>query len=200
MKYTIVPGSKKQVLIHLHGTGGASADLFGLGQMILSDATLVGIDGDVFENGMRRYFARYADGTFDMESFKENTYRLYKTINDVITKEQLDGANISILGYSNGANILLNLMREYDDNKFHNVLLFHPSSTRESDPYIQKGINVFMTRGAQDPFITKDAFKQIQKALKDADNTVKTHEHDFGHQLLHEEVSTAQKFMEKMQD
>ena len=89
-------------------------------------------------------------------------------------------------------------MREYHDNAFDNLLLFHPSPAREEDPFIQKNVNVFMTSGKQDPFISKDEFKDIQKALKKADNPVKTFTHDYGHQLIHEELEEAKRFLEKL--
>lgn len=197
MKYTKYPGSTQQVIILLHGTGGSSVELFSLGQVLNKDATLIGIDGEVYENGMRRYFARYSDGTFDLESLKENTDKLHETIQEVLKKELLEDAKITALGYSNGANILLNLLREYDDNPFDNILLFHPSSAREETPFIQKDLNIFMTSGKNDTFITNDQFKEMQKALKNADNTVKTYTHDYGHQLIHDELEEAKKFLEK---
>ncbi|HZJ87117.1 MAG TPA: dienelactone hydrolase family protein [Erysipelothrix sp.] len=198
MEYTHIPGSTAQVILLFHGTGGSSAELLGLGQYLNKDATLIGIDGEVFENGMRRYFERYSNGSFNLESLKANTDKVYEKIKLILKKENLEDATISALGYSNGANLLLNLMREYDDNAFDNLLLFHPSPAREDDPFIQKDVEVFMTSGKQDPFITKDEFKQLQKALKKADNTVKTFTHDLGHQLIHEELEEAKRFLEKI--
>ena len=50
MEYTHLPGSTAQVILLFHGTGGSSAELLGLGQLLNKDATLIGIDGEVFEN------------------------------------------------------------------------------------------------------------------------------------------------------
>ena len=197
MKHSIHNGSNDHVIIHLHGTGGDAAGLLGLGQMIDPNATLIGIDGDVFENGMRRYFKRYPDGSFDLESLHENTQRLYDTIQHVLTHYMLDGYTISVLGYSNGANIAQNLIKEHAVT-INNLILYHPSPTRMDVPFKkQENLRVFMTGGKQDPFISKDDFKTIQKHLKDADIKVKTFVHDGGHELIHEEIMETKAFINK---
>ena len=197
MNYTLIPGTHKRVIILFHGTGGSATDLLGIGQILDEHASLLGTQGDVFENGMRRYFARYPDGSFDLESLKENTDKIHADLQEILVKEQRDQHEIIALGYSNGANLILNLMREYKDNVFSKVILFHPSSAREEIPYIQENIDVFMTSGKQDPYITKDEFKQMQKDLKKTNNKVKTFTHDLGHQLIQEELIEAKVFLGK---
>lgn len=197
MKYTIHPGSNQHVIIHLHGTGGSSAGLFGLGQMLDPDAILVGIDGAVMEHGMRRYFARYPDGGFDLESLRDNTTVLNDIINKIIEEHNFQDYKISMLGYSNGANIAQNLIKTYDV-KIDNLILYHPSPTRMDTPFKKHdNLKVFMTGGDHDPFISKDDFKQIQKMLKEAEIKVKTFVHGGGHELIQEEITETKKFLNK---
>lgn len=197
MKYFIHPTKQEHVIFLLHGTGGSSADLMGIGQFLDSNATLVGIDGDVFENGMRRYFKRYPNGDFDMESFKEKTDELHQLLNQIIEDNNFKDIKMSALGYSNGANILLNLFREYDNVPFDNVILFHPSSVLETSPYKDSKTNIIMTFGEGDPFITKDQFKDMSKLLKEYKFDVDTIKTKFGHQLIQEELVEAKKYLEK---
>ena len=198
MKYTIHPGDNHHVIFHLHGTGGTAAGLFGLGQMLDEDAILVGIDGEVFEQGMRRYFIRNADGSFDEKSLNENTDQLHALMKEIIEKHQFEDYKLTVLGYSNGANIAQSLLKKHQ-TQIQNVLLFHPAPTLMDKPYLkQNKMNVFMTGGAEDPFISQDAFKTVKKMLKDADYDVKTFMHPGGHELIHEEIIEAKAFLQKI--
>ena len=55
------------VLVLLHGTGGDERSLLDLGHDLDPQASLLGIRGNVLENGMPRYFKRLAEGIYDEE-------------------------------------------------------------------------------------------------------------------------------------
>ena len=63
MRHIHIPGKNNHVLVLLHGTGGSASSLFEIGQYIDPEATMIGFQGEVEEQGMARYFARYQDGT-----------------------------------------------------------------------------------------------------------------------------------------
>lgn len=197
MKYTIHQGDNEHVIFHLHGTGGTSTELFSIGQSIDKNATLIGIDGDVFENGMRRYFARYEDLSFDLESLDKQTDKLYKTITEIIEKEMLKGKIMTLLGYSNGANIAINLLKKYSLN-FNHFILFHPTLVNEGvDFKSQDNLRVLITYGEDDPFVDENSFKLLKKELSKAKIKVKTFEHKQGHSLTRDEVIDARKLVNK---
>ena len=50
-----------------------------------------------------------------------------------------------------------------------------------------------ITSGSNDPFITEEAFKQLYSDLKAAGNDVLDFSHDFGHQLIQEELDFTKK-------
>ena len=52
----------------LHGTGGNEDDLLTIAQMIDAKATILAPRGKVLENGMPRYFKRFAEGVFDLKT------------------------------------------------------------------------------------------------------------------------------------
>ncbi len=60
----------------LHGTGGNESDLLPLAKMIDDKANVLGVRGNVLENGMPRFFRRLQEGVFDMEDLKKRTDEL----------------------------------------------------------------------------------------------------------------------------
>ena len=57
-------------------TGGNEHDLLNLGRALDPDAALLSPRGKVLENGMPRFFRRFAEGVFDLEDLKLRTDEL----------------------------------------------------------------------------------------------------------------------------
>ena len=60
----------------LHGTGGNESDLLPLGRQLAPGSALLSPRGDVSENGMPRFFRRYAEGVFDLDDVARRTHAL----------------------------------------------------------------------------------------------------------------------------
>lgn len=195
MKYIVKKGDGERVIFLLHGTGGDAENLLELGSYLDEKATLVGLEGRVNENGLTRFFARNEDGTFDLTSLSKETIILKEKIDQILKENNLLDNSIVLLGYSNGANILQNLLKEYSLSA-QSVLLFHPSSVRPSVPFMkQPQTEVLITYGAQDPYTSKEEFDFLSKKLQDAKINVTSFDHEYGHQLIQEELITAKKVM-----
>src|SRR5438094_3409044 len=69
-------GSSTRTLVLLHGTGRNEHDLISLGREVDPAAGILSPRGKVLENGMPRFFRRLAEGVFDEEDLKKNTYEL----------------------------------------------------------------------------------------------------------------------------
>ncbi|MHC5268786.1 alpha/beta hydrolase [Enterococcus sp. LJL98] len=192
MKHIQIPGKNKHVLILLHGTGGSASSLFEVGQFIDPEATMIGFQGEVEEQGMARYFARYHDGTFDLRSLASATYDFQDTLKKVIKQYQLENHEITVIGYSNGANLALNVLKEFEQAPFHRAFLFHPSPVRPTIPLkAQKDLQVLLTSGANDPYISEAQFRTLKQAFSDAGIAVEVLHHAYGHQLIQEELDRA---------
>src|SRR3954465_14387409 len=89
----------------LHGTGGDENDLLPLGNALWPGAALLGVRGKVLENGMPRFFRRFAEGVFDVEDLKARTEELAQFIDDAAKRYGFSRKKMIVVGYSNGANI-----------------------------------------------------------------------------------------------
>src|SRR5712692_873170 len=65
------PGNRGDLtLLLLHGTGADEEDLIPLRKTLAPGAALLSPRGKVLENGMPRFFRRFAEGVFDIEDLK----------------------------------------------------------------------------------------------------------------------------------
>lgn len=198
MKHIKIDGQSDLVLFLLHGTGGNKESLLEIARYIAPDATLIGLDGTVMENGMRRYFARYADGSFDLESLKEATDLLRDTIDQLVADYDLSQKKIGLLGYSNGANLAVNLFKEYETT-YDLALLLHPSPGRATAAFKpQAQLHALVTSGANDPYISEAEFKQLTDTMAEAGISVEALTHEQGHSLTQAELIAAQALIARL--
>ncbi len=76
-------------LLLLHGAGGNENDLLPLGRALLPGAALLSPRGKVLENGMPRFFRRFAEGVFDLEDLKARTGELAVFLDAAIARYKL---------------------------------------------------------------------------------------------------------------
>lgn len=198
MRHIHIPGKNNHAIVLLHGTGGSASSLFEIGQRLDPEAALIGFQGEVEEQGMARYFARYRDGSFDLRSLASATYDFRDTLEKVIKQYGLEDFTITVVGYSNGANLAVNVFKEFQNLPISNALLFHPSPVRSEMPFKQQaGLRVLITSGDNDPYITVAQFNELHEQLKAANIQVETLVHHYGHQLVYEEIGAAKALIEK---
>lgn len=185
-------GTNNNVIFLLHGTGGNEQDLMPIAKYLDPHATLIGIRGNHEEGGMLRYFLRNADGSFDARSLMEETYILKNEIDTLIERYDLGAKNLYILGYSNGANIMQSMMKEFE-LPFKGYFLLHPAKTRFEEPFKPQEGYVMITSGANDPYINQATFQGIVDGLKAVVGDVNPYVHQHGHALTQEELDLAKK-------
>lgn len=117
--------ANQPTLVLFHGTGGNEQDLLPLAELLAPGASVLGIRGNVLENGMPRYFRRLAEGVFDEEDLIFRTHELKQFLDVAAAQYGFDADNLVAVGYSNGANIAGSLLFHYG-NLFRSAVLLHP--------------------------------------------------------------------------
>lgn len=195
MIHEFINKQSTKTIILLHGTGGNEKDLLSIGQIIDSEANLLGIRGNVQENGMNRYFRRIAEGIFDLEDLHARTHELYEEIVHLSKQYQFDLNETIGLGYSNGANILANLLFLYP-NVIQKAILFHPMVPDRSVKRNELSeTNIFISAGMNDPLILAEETNELFKMYQACKANVKINWENSGHQLTYNEINKAKEWI-----
>lgn len=185
-------GTNNNVIFLLHGTGGNEQDLMPIAKYLDPHATLIGIRGNHEEGGMLRYFLRNDDGSFDERSLMAETYTLKNEIDQLIERYALADKSLYILGYSNGANIMQSMMKEFE-LPFKGYFLLHPAKTRFNEPFKPQRGYVMISSGENDPYISQETFQGIVTDLQSSVENVNPFVHQHGHALTQDELDLAKK-------
>lgn len=193
MKHIFKQGTNQEapVLLLLHGTGGNEQDLLPLADMISPESSVLGVRGNVLENGMPRFFRRLAEGVFDLEDLVFRTRELSAFINEAAEKYGFDRGNVIAIGYSNGANIAASMLF-HDKDALRGAILHHAMvPLRDIQLPDLKGTAVFIGAGENDPLIPAQGSRELEELLTGAGAEVETHWERNGHQLTRTEVEAA---------
>ncbi|KKO55075.1 alpha/beta hydrolase [Paenibacillus sp. DMB20] len=178
-------------LLMLHGTGGDEHDLVPLADIISSSSNVLGVRGNVLENGMPRFFRRLAEGVFDEEDLIRRTKDLKAFIDEAAEQYGFDRSRVVAVGYSNGANIAASLLFHYA-NALQGAVLHHPMvPLRGLELPNLSGIPVFIAAGKRDTMCPPQETEELNGLLAGAGADVHLHWEYGGHQLTRGEVEAA---------
>lgn len=198
-EHIFIQGQDKHAptLLLLHGTGGNERDLLPLAQLIAPEASVLGVRGNVLENGMPRFFRRLAEGVFDEEDLITRTHELHAFISEMAEKYEFDRERVLAIGYSNGANIAASLLYHYA-NSLHGAILFHAMvPLRGVDLPQLDNTPVFIGAGKHDPLIPIQETKELAEVLQQAGANVTEFWSEGGHELSRLEVEEAREWFTK---
>ncbi|MBI2486805.1 MAG: alpha/beta hydrolase [Deltaproteobacteria bacterium] len=184
-------------LLLLHGTGGNESSLLSLGRSLAPGCALLGPRGQVLENGMPRFFRRFAEGVFDIEDLVFRTNELADFVEDASNVYKFDLTKLIAVGYSNGANIaasVLLLRPELLDG----AVLFRPMVplVPEKTPNIS-GTSVLISAGKLDPIVPQEETERLATLLRECASDVTVNLQDRGHELSSEEIKYAKEWLSK---
>lgn len=186
--------SRPALLFLFHGTGGDENQFFTFGRQLLPDATLISPRGDVSEHGALRFFKRTGEGQYDMADLALRTTAMVEFI-----KEQIGLVQPSVvlgLGYSNGANILTNVMLEEPD-LFHGAVLMHPLIPCQPKPQpLLKQKRVLLTAGRRDTICPPSLTQQLADYFNSQAAETTLFWHEGGHEIQQAELSVIQSFLD----
>jgi predicted esterase len=184
-------GDPHVTLLLLHGTGGNEDDLIPLGRVLLPGAAMLSLRGQVLENGMPRFFRRFAEGVFDVEDLKARTDDLAEFIERARTYYNLQKSRFVAVGYSNGANIAASLMLLHPHHLAAGVLFramvpFQVDLVRNLSQ-----LSVLIGAGRNDRIVGPDAPEQLADMLTAGGASVSLFWHEGGHELGQDDVDFA---------
>lgn len=178
-------------LLLLHGTGGTETDLLPLAELISPASPVLGVRGNVLENGMPRFFRRLAAGVFDEEDLMLRTRELNDFLDEASEQYGFDRRALVAVGYSNGANIAASLLFHYPQ-ALGGAILHHPMVPRRGvELPDMAGLPVFIGAGRYDAMSPARETEELERLLSGAGANVHVHWEPYGHQLTPTEVDAA---------
>jgi predicted esterase len=184
--------------ILLHGTGGDEQDLLPLGRELWPGAGLLGVRGNVLENGMPRFFRRFAEGVFDVDDLKARTNELAQFIDRAAQHYGFSKQNLVAVGYSNGANVAASLILLHPHYLkaavlFRAMVPFTPDLIRNFS-----SLSVFIAASERDPIVPRDQTEQLAAVLESGGANVALFWHQGGHELGADDVMAAKRWLQEI--
>jgi len=182
-------------LLLLHGTGGDEHNLIPIAQSLSPGSALLSPRGDVLEQGMPRFFRRFAEGVFDLADVEKRTLALADFIVAASAHYEIDPAKLVAVGYSNGANIAASLFFLRPE-VLAGAALLRPMVVLEpkSVPDLN-GKRILISSGQQDPIVPADQSKRLANLFRDAGAEVTLNSHAGGHGLTNVDFTAARLFL-----
>ncbi len=197
--HSYVAGSRPETLLLLHGTGGNETDLLPLGEAVLPGAALLSPRGQVMENGMARFFRRFAQGVFDVPDVKRRAAELGEFLREMAGKHGFDLGRVEALGYSNGANMAAAMLLT-GAARFQRAVLVRAMAVLERRelgalPDLE-GTEVLLAQGLYDPMGNGEQTQALAELLKKAGARVEVRMQPAGHQMTPADVEAARAWLE----
>jgi phospholipase/carboxylesterase len=190
------PGATdSRTLLLLHGTGGNERDLLELGATVAPGLRLLGVRGQVVENGMPRFFRRFAEGVFDEEDIMRRAAELAAFVPAAAAAYGFDATQVIALGHSNGANIAGAIMLLHPGVLAGGVLFRAMHTLVPPAPPRLDRTRVLLAEGAIDPIVPKASVDRLAGLLTDAGADVTVHWEPTGHGLTQPDVAVATRWM-----
>jgi predicted esterase len=182
-------------LLLLHGTGGNEQQLLPLGQALASSANLLSVRGKVLENGMPRFFRRFAEGIFDEEDIRLRAEELARFLKQATAEYGLNPEKVFAVGFSNGANIAAALLLLHTEALAGAVLFRAMVPLVPAEVASLHGKPILLLAGQRDPIVPPENVAQLAEMFVQAGAEVTLKTLRTGHGLTQEDVDFAQAWL-----
>ena len=179
------PGSGPVTILLLHGTGGDEHQLIDLGRQMAPEAALLSPRGQVLEGGVAaRFFARRGMGDLDLDDLRVRGAELAGWVRDACEHYGRDAARVIALGYSNGANIAVELLFRHPGALRGAALLRPMLIYRPGEPLALAGTHVLIAAGDEDPYSPRQQVTELAELLAAGSAEVELVRQATGHGLV----------------
>jgi phospholipase/carboxylesterase len=190
------PGTGPTTLLLLHGTGGDEHQLIELGRQLAPGAALLSPRGQVLEGGVAaRFFARRGMGNLDLDDLRARGDALAQWIGDAAARYDRDAGRVIALGYSNGANIAVELLFRHGGVLRGAALLRPMLPYRPDAPLSLTGTDVLIASGDADPYSSPGQIEELAEVLAAGGAEVQVSRQPAGHELTQADLDTLAAWM-----
>jgi phospholipase/carboxylesterase len=192
--HRVKPGAAGQpIFFVLHGTGGDENQFFEFGGDLLPEATIISPRGDVSEYGAARFFKRTGEGVYDMADLTRATEKFAGFVSALKAEHQ--ASEVIGLGFSNGANILANVLIE-KGRLFDKAVLMHPLIPFQPKPNpALGGVDVLITAGRTDPIAPERVTQALADYFAAQEAKMELDWHNGGHEIRRDEIEAVERFL-----
>jgi predicted esterase len=182
-------------LLLLPGTGGDENELLPLGSELWPSAALLSVRGKVSENGMPRFFRRFAEGVFDVEDLKFRTEELAQFIASASARYDFPIRRLIAVGYSNGANIAASLILLHP-HYLAAAVLFRAMVPFRLDIVRNFGnLSIFIGAADHDPIVPQSQPQELAAIFESGGADVTLSWHRGGHELGTDDIAVAKRWL-----
>ena len=168
------------VILLLHGTGGSEADLMPLAARLNPRAILMGVRGRATEEGVARFFRRFAPDVFDQDDIHNEASAFDAFLPEALRGYALDAENLTVFGYSNGANFAAAIMALHP-GIIRRAILVRAIPVLNNLPMVDlAGTEVLLLAGSDDPRVsrTRELAMWLTRCRADCDLCLVSAGHD----------------------
>ncbi len=187
-------------IVALHGTGGDEHDLVDLAHDVSPTAAVLSPRGKVSENGMARFFRRWADGVLDEADVVRRAHELADFLSGAARRYGREPERLTALGYSNGANVAAAILLRRPEI-FERAILLRPMMplTQTTAPDL-RGKSILVLKGSRDSVIPAASTDRLVETLTAAGAQVTLKVLATGHALTPEDLKIASRWQAGMPD
>ncbi len=185
----ISPSGRDEILILLHGTGGDESSLVEMGRELAPGAGIISPRGQSRDEGVNRWFRRFAEGLFDLDDLEAKTKELAAFLSEELHRQGWGGKPLAILGYSNGANMAASLLLS-GSVKAKKAVLLRPMLPFEPDliPNLV-GTKILLAVGQKDQICLPSQGLALEEVLVRTGAEVEVFWAPAGHGLIQEDLA-----------